>query len=178
MEIIKRNNNGQFDIIRWLALATSKDKLKRSLHCINVGEKQSTATSGHILNQYNKPLSLEPGLYEVCKITKSEVHLLPSDERFPDTDSVFPDKGDLAEIDLHGQNGDSYRRDETLGSDFTLIIRAMKEYALNYELFKIVADGASLVRAYIHPKTNGSAVLLSSAGGTRVSLIMPIRTHK
>ena len=178
MEIIRKNNNGQFDVIRWLALAASKDRNKPGLCCINVRKDKATATDGHVLNQYNKPLStIEPGLWEIVKVNKSEIRLQPSDETFPDTDSVWPDRAGFTEIALEGHQANGYNvNGAVLSCDFTAVVRAMDSARyLNYDLFKIAAEGAEISKAFINPDNSSVAIVLSN--GVRESLIMPIRNN-
>ncbi len=170
----------QFDILRWLALAASKDKAKPSLRTINIREDKATATDGHVLNQYNyedgvhQMLGLPPGLYEVIKLTKTEVQLVPSDERFPDTDSVWPDLGTYKVVSLNGCYPDTYQADESLAIDFCRIIRAMKDDGgIRFDLFKIAAEGSEMTRGYVNPESGLTATVLKN--GVRESLIMPVK---
>ena len=170
----------QFDVIRWLALAASKDTAKPSLRTINIREDKATATNGHVLNQYNyedgvhQMLGLPPGLYEVIKLTKTEVQLVPSDERFPDTDSVWPDLGAYKVVSLTGCYLDEYETDVILAKDFCRIVRAMKnDGGMRFDLFKIAAEDSEMTRGYVNPESGLTATVLKN--GARESIIMPIR---
>ena len=179
MEVIDKHHP-QFDTIRWLALATSKDNGKPSLKTINVREDKATATNGYVLNQYNyendvhQLFGLPPRLYEVTKLTKTEVHLIPSDRHFPDTDSIWPDLEIYKQVTLKGHVYDKYHSDINLAIDFCQVIRSMKnDGAIKYDLFKIAAENSDMNRAYVDPERGLSAVVLKNK--VRESLIMPIR---
>ncbi len=170
----------QFDILRWLALAASKDKAKPSLRTINIREDKATATDGHVLNQYNyedgvhQMFGLPPGLYEIIKLAKTEVQLVPSDERFPDTDSVWPDLDAYKVVSLTGCYLDEYETDAILAKDFCRIVRAMKnDGGMRFDLFKIAAEGSVMTRGYVNPESGLTAMVLKN--GVRESLIMPVK---
>ncbi len=179
MESITKSNP-QFDVIRWLALAASKDKLKPSLRTINVRDDKAVATDGHVLNQYNykngdhQLFGLPPGLYEIIKVNKTEVQLVLSDGHFPDTDSVWPDLEAYKEVGLSGCSLGGYQADIDLSKDFCRVVRAMKdEGGINFNLFKIAAEGAEMTKAYVNPESGQTATVLKN--GARESLVMPIR---
>ena len=117
--------------------------------------------------------ALPVGLYEVLRVTKAEVDLRPSDEVYPDTDSVWPDRADYTEIALTGHQANGYKS-TVLSCDYTAVARAMDSARyLNFNLFKIAAEGSDMSKAFVNPDGADAGIVLSN--GVRESLIMPIR---
>lgn len=92
-----------YDPLRWVALARNTDMTSRPiLSHIKVEPARFLATDGHRLHMYTPAPAddhgMAAGLYEVVKVTRSEIVLVLTDEApgaYPNYQRVIPDTADF-----------------------------------------------------------------------------------
>lgn len=128
------------------------------------------ATDGHRLHQYKGHITgLFPGTHRVHKQIQKEIQLevVNLDPPYRDTDSVWPDTGELTKVELTREKW----RNHNMEVAFARVVRAMTtDVALDHRLFTDAIRGADFT-AYVG-KGVSPVVLLN---GERQAIVMPIR---
>ncbi len=171
MEVFTPKTTPEFETLRWLANAVSNDPLQPGWQCLNVRKGLIVATDGPRLHQYNGHITgLFPGTHRVHKRLQKEIQLelVELDSPYPDTDSAWPDTGELTEVPLVTSY---WKTDADLS--FARVIRAMTtDVALDHRLFTDAIRGAEFT-AYVGEGISPIVLL----NGERQAIVMPIRAN-
>ena len=82
---------GVFEALQFTVLARANSNSNYAINGVLVTEKEFVATDSHRMHIAEVEHSIEPGVYEVVKATRSVITLIPKEGNFPKWRDIVPD---------------------------------------------------------------------------------------